>query len=79
MTHAERLDRIEARLKPTPGTTMWVCFVSPKDPDRPATRIRCTDRQWQRREGEEEEAFRARAEAEAALQYANSPLMMLMD
>ncbi len=77
----ERLDRIEAKLKPTSvgRVVWWIHFVSPGHLDRSIRRIRRGDQEWLRADGETDEAFRQRAESEAAIQTGQSALIMLMD
>jgi hypothetical protein len=66
MNISDRLDRIEARLNPSKV-------------NRPVSRIHYGSQEWHRLEGEAEEAFRARAEAEAILRPGGSRLLMIME
>jgi hypothetical protein len=78
----DRLDRIEQRLKPKASERVVICryIVEPGARDRAFTRIRHSDREWLRVDGETEDAFRLRVEAEVALQPGClGPLTMTMD
>ena len=81
MNISDRLDRIEAKLKPTSieRVVWWIHFVSPGHLDRPIRRIRHGGQEWHRLDGETDEAFQLRAESEALLQPGQSSLTMLMD
>ena len=77
----DRLDRIEAKLKPAKAeksTCLDHPFGQPGHLDRPVTRIRHGDQEWTRLDGETEEAFQLRAESEAVHQ-AGRGLVMVMD
>jgi len=56
-----------------------VHHVSPGQLDRPVTRIKHGSQEWHRLEGETEESFQARAQAEAVLQPGGSRLVMVME
>ena len=47
--------------------------------DRPVSRIKHGNQEWHRLEGEAEDSFRARAQAEAILQPGSSRLLMIME
>jgi hypothetical protein len=77
----DRLDRIEAKLKPESPERLvwWIRFVSPGHLDRPVNHIQHGEQEWTRLDGEAEEAFKLRAESEAVLTVGSSGLLMLMD
>jgi hypothetical protein len=80
MNISDRLDRIEARLNPSKvDDTIWVHLVTRGPLNRPVSRIHYGSQEWHRLEGEAEEAFRARAEAEAILRPGGSRLLMIME
>ena len=74
----QRLRALEAKLVPK-RTTFWIHLVSPGALDRPVQRIRHNGQEWHRRDGESDEAFQARADAEAVLQRGHTGLTMLID
>ena len=81
MNLSDRLDRIEAMLRPTAeeDLTIWVHLVNPGQLDWPVTRIKHGGQEWHRLEGETEESFQARAQAEAVLPQGASMVLMIME
>jgi hypothetical protein len=77
----DRLNRIEAKLRPAPAEDLaiWVQLVSPGQLDRPVTRIKHGGQEWHRLDGETEESFQARARAAAVLPPGGSRLVMIME
>ena len=74
-----RLELLEAKLIEPERMTFWIHLVSPGQLHRPVQRIRHNGKEWHRRDGESDEAFENRAEAEAVLQPGHTGLVMLMD
>ena len=79
-TIERRLETLEAKLMLEPKrNTTWIHFVDPGELGRPVRRIWLDAQEWHRRDGEPDEAFRLRAESEAALLLGHTGLLMQMD
>lgn len=75
MSIADRLARIEAKLKPAKRDRLAILvrFVSPGRLDAPLRRVWCGGREWLPLAGEADDVFEARATAQAEADASGAP------